>query len=239
MSVTPQFVGQRYKDTNTGNIWRANSLTPGDWTLEVQNMQVKWGPRTLKLAQKTSFIINESTVSALILEGQYCDGIQLQDNLSLLSVSAPDLTIINQANAAGVGGLSVSGSLLLTSVSLPLFSVLNSGDLNINFNDVLASLSLPSFITCYGGFTVKNNSTLTSFSAPNWVLEDGVFGDFRNNALDATSINHILARFVASPTWGNGGEELFLEGGTNAAPSGQGATDKATLIGRGASVSSN
>lgn len=34
MSVTPDFVGQVYKDTNTGNIWRANSLTQGDWTLE-------------------------------------------------------------------------------------------------------------------------------------------------------------------------------------------------------------
>jgi hypothetical protein len=47
MSVTPDFIGQIYKDTATGNLWRANSLTAGDWTLEVVANQITFASGTL------------------------------------------------------------------------------------------------------------------------------------------------------------------------------------------------
>lgn len=30
--ITPEFIGQTYRNTLNGDVWRANSLTPGDWT---------------------------------------------------------------------------------------------------------------------------------------------------------------------------------------------------------------
>ena len=55
MSVTPQFIGQTYQDTITGNIWKANSITTGDWSLLLQNMQVSWTPGNFKLGEMVGF----------------------------------------------------------------------------------------------------------------------------------------------------------------------------------------
>jgi hypothetical protein len=62
--------------------------------------------------------------------------------------------------------------------------------------------------------------------------------------LDATSVNALLALLVSldgtngTTEWGTG-KTLLINGGTNAAPSGQGATDKATLQARGATITTN
>lgn len=62
--------------------------------------------------------------------------------------------------------------------------------------------------------------------------------------LDQASVNGILA-VVASLDGTNGttawsaGKTLNLSGGTSSAPSGQGITDKATIIARGATVTTN
>ena len=58
-------------------------------------------------------------------------------------------------------------------------------------------------------------------------------------ALSGATVNAILARLVSMPTYGNAGQDVDLSGGTSAAPSGQGLVDKATLIGRGAFVTTN
>jgi len=65
-------------------------------------------------------------------------------------------------------------------------------------------------------------------------------GDFRaeNNLLTAKAVNAILAAFVlANKTTGT--RILNLGGTGNASPTGQGITDKATLISRGWTVTTN
>ena len=57
--------------------------------------------------------------------------------------------------------------------------------------------------------------------------------------LTQIQVDEILSILVAMATWGNSGEICNLAGGTNAAPSGSGLADKATLIGRGATVNTN
>lgn len=62
--------------------------------------------------------------------------------------------------------------------------------------------------------------------------------------LTAASVNAILALLVSldgtngTTLWG-AGKTLDVSGGTSSAPTGQGITDKATLIGRGATVTTN
>jgi hypothetical protein len=59
----------------------------------------------------------------------------------------------------------------------------------------------------------------------------------QNNELTSTAVNAILSAFVAAGrTSANGGCILNLGGTANAAPTGQGLTDKSTLISRGWTV---
>lgn len=79
--------------------------------------------------------------------------------------------------------------------------------------------------------------TAVDFSAGSSIeTSDVVSWDFDTQALDSSSVNAILAFCVAH---GGSGGTLFLQGGTNAAPSGQGILDVATLIGRGWTVTTN
>jgi Leucine-rich repeat (LRR) protein len=82
-----------------------------------------------------------------------------------------------------------------------------------------------------------NTNQLTGFaggSIPNSL------GDFRaeNNLLTSSAVNAILAAFVAANKT-TGTRILNLGGTGNAAPTGQGITDKATLISRGWTVTTN
>ncbi len=62
----------------------------------------------------------------------------------------------------------------------------------------------------------------------------------QNNALTAAAVNGILAAFVAAGrTSANGTCYISIGGTGNAAPTGQGITDKATLISRGWTVGTN
>ena len=64
------------------------------------------------------------------------------------------------------------------------------------------------------------------------------------NKLSVASVNALLALLVSldgtngTTLWGTG-KSLTTNGGTNAAPTGQGITDKATLVGRGATITTN
>ena len=78
-------------------------------------------------------------------------------------------------------------------------------------------------LTGFDGGSVSN--TLGSFQA-------------QNNQLDQSSVNAILAAFVAANKT-TGTRLINLAGSGNAAPTGQGLTDKATLISRGWTVTTN
>lgn len=84
------------------------------------------------------------------------------------------------------------------------------------------------------------NMSITTFSG---ALALGLFNSigngtitFAGNALNVTSVNAILAAAVET---GFSEGILNLTGGTNAAPTGQGATDKAALNGDGWTVTTN
>lgn len=90
-------------------------------------------------------------------------------------------------------------------------------------------------------FEVRLNSNqLSGFAAGDVAsIELGVF-IASSNLLTTSAINNILAAFVAGGrTSANGTCSISIGGTGNAAPTGQGLTDKATLISRGWSVATN
>ena len=105
-------------------------------------------------------------------------------------------------------------------------------------NTALVTVSMPNVVTIGGGPDCADNSALTTLVLTNWIPNnsDNLLIEFQNNALTQASVDHVLARCVASPTWN---KVLKLEGGTNATPSAAGLADKATLVGRGATVTNN
>jgi hypothetical protein len=90
--------------------------------------------------------------------------------------------------------------------------------------------------TKLGAFACNNNQ-LTGFAGGS---VSNTISNFQaqNNQLTSTSVNAILAAFVAANR--TSGQRILNLGGTgNAAPTGQGVTDRATLVARGWTVTTN
>jgi hypothetical protein len=107
--------------------------------------------------------------------------------------------------------------------------VLNSlnycgGALRITGNATLKDVQIPSVVQFDHNFHIHTNPELRSINAPNAILSSDV--NCSGCSLDETSINQILARCVVSA---NNITSINLSGGSNAAPTGQGLIDKATL----------
>jgi hypothetical protein len=165
---------------------------------------------------------------------------QFQNATNLTTLSFPNLTNL------GVGG--ATAIIILTCPAFTTFLAPNlvtvlgepfTAPIEISDCPLLVSVSLPSLVTIEPAISITVCAALTTLSFPVWVPSNGANSFFSDNALTAASVNHILARHIVNPTWGNAGEVLTLNGGTSAAPSGQGILDKATLIGRGATVVTN
>lgn len=152
------------------------------------------------------------------------------------------------------GNLFLDSMTTMASVNL---NALQQVDQAVHFTlgNALTSLSLTSLTTIGGdpsttnvlwnGVTLTpihvallcdNCPLLASVSLPNLQFENDKGYLFDSCGLSAASVNHILARARAS---GVTHCYITLDGGTNAAPSGQGITDKAILLGLGNSVSTN
>jgi len=155
------------------------------------------------------------------------------------------LTSLSLAALRQASTITISGCTLLTSISAPVFSHA-LGTVSIS-GSALLTISFPAATVWTFNITITGNSTLTSIvlGTPGTLLKAlGSQIDLQANALTATAVNAILALLVSldgsngTTTWGSG-KTLVLSGGTNAAPTGQGATDKATLQARGATVTTN
>ena len=114
-------------------------------------------------------------------------------------------------------------------------------------NTSLTSLSLPNLVNAYCSLDFSGNTALTSFSFPKCnpqpYFYDGKYDiqtshTWNGCALTEVSVNHILSRLALQVGW-VGGSTVDLAGGTNAAPTGQGLIDKATLIASGVTVTTN
>lgn len=149
------------------------------------------------------------------------------------SVGYEKMSIIRLTKTTSIGqSLYLNDTASLVTFEAPLLVTIGAGvDLN---NSGLTTLILPSLVNCPTAF--QNATGLSVFSCPVWLPTDGDFINFVGASLDAASINGILARCKAA---GNTTSEIALQGGTNAAPSGQGIVDKADLITAGCLVTTN
>lgn len=175
---------------------------------------------------------NLNSISAAVLADVGHD-INTDNNTSLASISFPSLTHFGNAPPDWISSFNPA----LTSVDA---SVLAHAEGGLNFDSCpsLISLSFPALTLIDGDvFSANDSTTLVTVSASSLIYSDNAVGvSFINCALDAASVNEILARCVAS---GLTAATIDLSGGTSSAPTGQGIIDAATLTTAGCSVTTN
>jgi hypothetical protein len=176
--------------------------------------------------------------------------LDFNSDTSLSFVSLPAFTGVDS-------DLNVSACSALTGLSVPVLKNIG-GALNLDSSNLLSSVTLPA-LTSIGGFSaqtctglqylsatgaltvaldchITNNHAMTGLNLPNATYTDGIFFNAAGCALTSATVNQILSRFVASAVTTC---VIDLSGGTNGAPTGQGATDKAALISSGNTVTTN
>jgi len=104
-----------------------------------------------------------------------------------------------------------------------------------NTNQLSGSIPSLNSLSALQQFICHTNQ-LTGFAGGS---VSNILGQFQaqNNQLTSTPVNAILAAFVAANN--TTGVRVLNLGGTNSAPTGQGITDKATLVSRGWTVTTN
>jgi hypothetical protein len=115
-----------------------------------------------------------------------------------------------------------------------------TGQFYIYENDALHTLLAPALVSTAGSrydLQVRENPALANVVLTAFVPTPYKITTFFGCALTQSSVDHILARFVAAAGFTRG--TLDLSGGTSAAPGTQGALDKAELIARGVTVLTN
>lgn len=234
--ITPQFVGQHYRDTSTGDIWVANSLTPGDWSLLVQDMQVAWTPANLKLGEEIGFFSSAGLagITAITFDGATnAEQLFINNATDLVSFSLPNMTSFNT--------LQLGTNVKLTTILLPL--VANCDSITIQNNPLITSLDFASLVSTnslgdFNDLTISGNIALTSINLPIYVPDNTLGINFSGNALNAASVNQLLARCVANAAFVSGA--IDLTGGTNSPPTSKApGSDYAILIARGVTVNTN
>jgi hypothetical protein len=127
--------------------------------------------------------------------------------------------------------------------SIPSLSGLtNLQDFRCQTNQLTGSIPSLSGLTNLQTFNCSNQTGATKLTGFDGGSVSITLGNFQaqNNELTSTAVNSILSAFVAAGrTSANGACNLNLGGTGNATPTGQGLTDKATLISRGWTVTTN
>lgn len=129
----------------------------------------------------------------------------------------------------------VCGQNGIVALALPALTAVNCFD--VNNCDSLTSLSIANLRTVNVWVIIQHNPLLTALSVPLLSPANGVQLVFTDNALDQASVDGILRRCVATDGFISG--QVLLDGGNNAPPSAQGLADKADLIDRGITVTTN
>jgi hypothetical protein len=177
--------------------------------------------------------------------------LEITNNASLNSINLASLTsclggiyiLSNQNNLTSINlnALTVANIVTISSSSLTTLSLpaLLSSAFNIS-NTSLQTLMLPS-LTSLMGFSVNSNSLLTTISLPSLSGIPSAANNFNaeGNKLSVINVNYLLNKLVSiSPALTS--KNIYL-GAQNppAPPSGQGITDKNTLIANGNYVSTD
>jgi hypothetical protein len=139
----------------------------------------------------------------------------------------------------------------LTTISLPALQYQGYspfGSFSVASMASLATLSLPAMISYNGTITANtglgNLASVTLGTVGTLKSIVGATINISGQKLDQASVNGILALLVSldgtggTTLWG-AGKTVNLSGGTSASPSGQGIIDKATLLARTATVTTN
>jgi hypothetical protein len=166
--------------------------------------------------------------------------VDLDNYVTMSGFSAPNLT-----TAGSPGKFSLTRMPLMTKLNIPvlatiagfgtpLFQVTGSALSSMN----ISSLTSMGSIFGNGNINVSNNTVLTTITLPASMTNLGTDVNFGENALNQATVDAVLHMLVLSngSSWTG---VANLAGGTNAPPSGQGLTDKATLQTRGAVVLTN
>ncbi len=147
-----------------------------------------------------------------------------------------NLDSLNLNSLALVAGPFTFDSTALTTLVLPVLESVG-GDLTFTFSH-LTSLSLPALENLNGDFECDSCLSLVSVSIPNLLMQNGRSYHFDNCPLSVASIEHILARAIAS---GVTSATITLDSN----PAGHGLSDLsvgsqadyATLVGLGNAIS--
>jgi hypothetical protein len=198
----------------------------------------------MELYVRNNAVLSSVSFSALT---NSTESFRINNNSSLNSINLPSLTscfsgleISNQIlTSINLPALTVASYLYISGLSLTTLSLpaLVSSFINIT-NTSLQAITLPSYTTTKG-FDFSNNSFLTTISLPSLTIDITEANyTFRaiSNKLSVTNVNYLLNKLVSiSPALTGKYIELY---GQNpiAPPSGQGITDKNTLIANGNNV---
>lgn len=142
--------------------------------------------------------------------------------------------------ATTMGNFTIDSDQGNTSYSFPTLTE-STGIISIGNCLNLASIDLPELVKITGDTILAGNLRLKTWNAPQWLPTNGTQLNFAGCSLDAASVNQILARAVAA---GVTSCSIFTNGGNetsepNSPPTGQGLSDKDTLLAAGNTVSTN
>jgi len=171
---------------------------------------------------------------------------------NLLTINAPALTAVT-VDVFCYGNLSLTTANFqsLQTVGNDFYVYTNSNMTSLNVSSLvtvghhfngytspkLTTLSCPALTGIGNEFRFEGCTLLANVSLPVFVPKNSNSIRFDGCALTAASVNHILARCVANPALTV--SSVLLMAGTSSAPTGQGILDKATLIARGCTITTN
>lgn len=197
--------------------------------------------RSISAPDLTDIVPSEASFTVSGGDDRFFGTVSIEICASLQSVSLPNVT--------RCGNFVIGSCPVLTTINLPSLQVIQRNsppdlwtvNFVVTYCNALTSISLPSFVSFqarYGNITITNNPSLTSISLPLFVPGPTAYLSFNQNALNQTTVDHILAICAASTAFASG-SILRLEGGTNATPSAAGLANKAILQSRGVTVFNN
>lgn len=203
-----------------------------DFALRATNISTLTANTMLDI--RRSIIINNNTsLSSLNL-----NSVTIAENINIFENSS--LTTINLSNFNTDASNTFSQVAIVNNAilaSLDVSSLERANSINIHFNSLLTAVNLPQFTNSTSDISIIQNSSLNTISIP--LLDELYFINFSNNNLDSNAINSLLNQFVSiTPAIMN--QFIQLNGQQPLAPpTGQGITDKNTLITNGNIVSTD
>lgn len=173
----------------------------------------------------------------LILNATVCvPGYDIENTTGLTAIRAPNLVAIDP-NDIQDGAIYIYGNSAITSIEFPNLMILGR-NFHCDICSSLTSVDLGNLEIIGYDFVLRNCPLLTTISLPSAISIGGSLA-CQNNALTSSTVNGLLS-FLVSANGGTWNQTASLNGQIPAAPpTGQGIIDKATLIGRGATVNTD